>query len=127
MSLDKLAARKLGPEEIAHLVQTLIREITPMDGLQEALLFGSAARAEMSEASDIDVVLIFDSEELAKSSSKLVHLKRKKSLEWPTDIICVHRATFEERSRLGGVFMIAREDGKVVYRRRENDPVSAKI
>ncbi len=119
MGTEKLNARKLNASEIDELVNTLLREVLPLSGIEEVRLFGSAARNEMTEASDLDLIFIFSDVESAKSASKQVHQKRKESAAWPTDIICIDRVAYDERSKVGGVFMIAKEEGKTVFKSEE--------
>src|SRR5690606_30206068 len=115
MGLEKLVAKKLSSAEVEKLVRRLLDEILPLTGLEEARLFGSAARGEMTEASDLDIALTFDTPENATIASKSAHGERRESARWPTDILCVDRATYEEKSHIGGGYWIVREDGKVVY------------
>ncbi|MEZ4749316.1 MAG: nucleotidyltransferase domain-containing protein [Bdellovibrionota bacterium] len=102
-------------EEVDFLVRRLLSDILPLDGLEEAILFGSAARGEMTEASDLDIVLIFSRPSEAAHAARTVHQKRKASAEWPTDLLCVDRAAYTEKSAIGGVYLIAREDGRRIY------------
>lgn len=116
MPLHKLVARKLSPSEIESLIHTLIEDVQSLAGLKRVIVFGSAARGTMCEASDLDVVLIFDSHKEAKAASKSVYLTRKHS-QWPTDFICVDEHTYAAKSLVGGVFYSAREEGRIVFER----------
>ncbi|MBI1862271.1 MAG: nucleotidyltransferase domain-containing protein [Deltaproteobacteria bacterium] len=114
MSLAKLTAAKLSQDEISELIQRTVDGLQGIPGLERAILFGSAARGEMSEASDLDVVLIFDSVSHAKEGARLAQWQRVKPL-WPTDFLSTDRATYETRSHLGGVFFCAREEGRDIF------------
>lgn len=116
MPIDKLVARKLSLSEIQTHVDGLLEDFSHLDGLKRILLFGSAARGTMSEASDIDAVLIFDSLENASYYRKKIHSLRVKT-KWPADLICVDEAQFNERSQIGGVLFVAREEGCVLFER----------
>ncbi len=116
MSLAKLSAKKLTENAQQELVQSLLSDLVVLGGVQEILLFGSAARLEMTEASDIDVVAIFDTHEVAREGAKKFHKNR--TALWPTDVLFVDRNLFEARSILGGVLFVARDEGKSIYKRK---------
>lgn len=115
MSLVKLTAKTLSREEANALVDSFTQELKKLPEIQEIILFGSAARGEMTEASDVDLVAIFPSKELARSGSKLFHKNRK--YFWPVDILFVDRAYYDSRKNLGGVLFVAREEGKTIFRK----------
>ena len=114
MSLARVTARPLTPEQTASLVNKLVSEVCVVDGLKKIILIGSAAEGRMSEASDIDLVLIFESKDALAQGRKKVHLLRKPPL-WPCDLLCVDEPTYAEKALVGGIFFVAREEGKVVW------------
>jgi predicted nucleotidyltransferase len=70
--LNKLVARKLASEEVKELLQRSLEFLVPTEGLESILLFGSAARGEMTDASDLDFVCIFDTESNARKAPKAI-------------------------------------------------------
>jgi uncharacterized protein len=54
---ERLGSRHLTPELIAYVVEKIVREIAP----QQIILFGSRARGEEREDSDLDLFVIQDS------------------------------------------------------------------
>ena len=119
MTLVKLTAKKLSQEEVDSIVTGFMNELKELPEVEEIILFGSAARGEMSEVSDVDFVAIFPTKAGARVGSKQFHKNRKNF--WPVDVLFVDREHFESRSQLGGVFFVAREEGKTLFR-RGNDP-----
>jgi predicted nucleotidyltransferase len=119
MGLVKLTAKKLSQKEVDSIVTGFLNELKELPEVEEIILFGSAARGEMSEASDVDFVAIFPAKAGARVGSKQFHKNRKNF--WPVDVLFVDREHFESRSQLGGVFFVAREEGKILFR-RGNDP-----
>lgn len=115
MSLVKLTAKKLSKKEVDSVVTGFLQDLKELPEVEEIILFGSAARGEMSEASDVDFVVIFPTKVEARAGSKQFHKNRKNF--WPVDVLFVDRKHFESRSQLGGVFFIAREEGKTLFRR----------
>ena len=120
--LAKLVARPLSVTEIDELWQKSVSALSKLEGLKKIILFGSGARRSMTEASDLDLVLIFDEGVCVREIYRqLVPMRRK--IGWPCDFICVDEKQFAERSQIGGVLFIAREDGRVIYERKTNEPV----
>jgi len=54
---ERLGSKHLTPELIAYVVEKIVREIAP----QRIILFGSRARGEAREDSDLDLFVIQDS------------------------------------------------------------------
>lgn len=123
MTLAKFIARKLTPNEVNAEIEGLLDDFRYLPGLKKIILFGSAAFGQMSEASDLDVVLIFDSPDEARNASRKVYKIRKNS-HWPADILCADTASYEQRSQMGGVLFVARQEGRVIFTRDSNVAVS---
>lgn len=115
MTLVKLTAKTLSKEEANAIVDSFSQELQKLPEIEEIILFGSAARGEMTEASDVDLVAIFPSKELARSGSRFFHKNRKKF--WPVDVLFVDRKYYDSRKSLGGVLFVVREEGKTIFRK----------
>jgi predicted nucleotidyltransferase len=107
------------PGEICELVRRTASDLVGIGGLERAILFGSAARGEMTEASDLDIVLIFDTLQSARFGAIEAQRRRTKPL-WPTDYISIDKATFAEKSLVGGVFYCAREEGRDILEKNHD-------
>ena len=114
MTLARLTARKLTPEEVQGLVENVLTDLSGVAGLTAIVLFGSAATSEMSEASDLDIVMVFDTEEHCNLARREVHSLRRTAL-WPMDILCVDLATYRSKSEIGGVYFVAAHEGRIIY------------
>ncbi len=69
----RLQTRQLTSELIAYIVEKIAREVTP----RQIVLFGSRARGEATDSSDLDLFIIQDS----KTSNREVR-RRIESLLW---------------------------------------------
>jgi predicted nucleotidyltransferase len=114
MTLARLTARKLIPSEVQVLIEHIVQDLSGLPGLVALILFGSAASGEMTEASDIDVVAVFDSTERAHAMGKTIHGQRKRAT-WPMDILSVDRETFKAKSQVGGVYYVAYREGRAIW------------
>ena len=56
----KLVATKLAPGEQEHIISKKLAWILQACHVERIVLFGSAARGEMTTASDVDLALIFN-------------------------------------------------------------------
>lgn len=74
----------------------------------------------MKEVSDLDVTLIFETEADIKLARKKT-ADLSSATKWPVDKLFYTQQEFQRLSALGGVAMIAAEDGKVLYSRENND------
>lgn len=112
--LSKLIAKRLSKEEQETLIQRL-REIVLLRVKPEMLLlFGSASRLEMTDASDLDLVVVMSSPDSLKPAQKAL-LHCSVLLDWPIDILLIDRETFEHKARMGGVYFLAQQEGRILF------------
>jgi predicted nucleotidyltransferase len=103
-------------EDTAAIVERKLQWILSACHPLEVWLFGSAATGEMTEASDIDLILLFEDAVAIREAQRV--LARTPRLDgWPQDLLWYLRSEFYEQSIVGGVPMIAVEDGRRIYRR----------
>lgn len=114
MTLARFTAKKLDDKTVEELVNNVLEDFSTLPALQAIVLFGSAARGEMTDASDLDVVLLFDTRENATLVRKTVHQARRKST-WPMDILCSDVPTFLRKSEIGGIYSVARSEGRAIF------------
>jgi predicted nucleotidyltransferase len=109
-------------DPIESMIQEAVRRIVAVAAPERIILFGSAARGEMTPESDLDVLVI-------KSGAHRLHLTQDiyaalVGLNYSVDVIV---ATPEDIVRYGNspalVFQSAMRDGRVVY---ESDPIPAR-
>ncbi|HCW51709.1 MAG TPA: hypothetical protein DGR79_06550 [Clostridiales bacterium] len=90
-----------------------MKSIFPTMGIQKALLFGSAARGDVTESSDIDLILIKDTEArfLDRLEEALAALEPRVDL----DVLVYTPEEFEELVRTRPFFERALKEGRVLY------------
>jgi predicted nucleotidyltransferase len=114
--LRRTQLRKFSKSEIENIVDQHLVKIRELCDPEEVILFGSALTDAFDEMSDIDFVLIFPSEEIAKESSRKLYRAHNKPSA--ADYLCIDRSTFDRKSKIGGVYFIAKNDGKQVWNRK---------
>ncbi|MCX6132050.1 MAG: nucleotidyltransferase domain-containing protein [Proteobacteria bacterium] len=113
MSPGKLLAKNLSHFEQSFLVTKLQVTINELVSPEKILLFGSAARNEMTDASDLDVIVIVkEPQEIKAVQSSLNQLSRL--MDWPVDCLVIDQARFDRKVALGGVYQIAKEEGIIL-------------
>lgn len=114
MSYLTLIAQKLTDSEQETLVGRLKAEILSLVTPLRIVLFGSAARGDMTVGSDLDVIVIVpnpgDVKEAFRSLSQL-----SRNLSWPVDLLVYDIETYEKKAAGGGVCQIAKEDGVELF------------
>jgi hypothetical protein len=112
MGLFRPAA--LSPDEVEVIVQKKVRWILAACHPHEIWLFGSAAQGRMTEASDVDLALLFsDRSALLAGRRELYETKRPD--EWPQDLVFFVADDFYRQSAVGGLPMLILRDGKRTY------------
>ncbi len=107
---------RLSTEDTSAIVERKLEWILSGCDPLEVWLFGSAATDEMTEASDIDLILLFrDAAAIRDSQRTLARTPRLD--DWPQDVLWYRRSDFYEQSTVGGVPMIAVEEGRMIYHR----------
>lgn len=104
-------------EEILERLEAYVREVVREIDPEEIILFGSFARGDFSEASDIDLVVIADwKEEFLDRIERLLRLNR---FGLPIEPIGYTREEIEKMRRDGNRFVERiLEEGKVIYRKK---------
>lgn len=101
-------------DQVTSLVERKLQWILSACSPAEVWLFGSAASGAMTEASDIDLALIFRTPaEIREAQAKLARTPRFD--DWPQDLVWYLAEDFYARARVGGLPMIILEDGKQLY------------
>jgi predicted nucleotidyltransferase len=99
------------PEKLREAVRRLVEAAHPC----RIILFGSHARGDATEDSDVDLMLIED--DIQDQAAESVRLHRVlKGLILPVDLLPVSRRDFDYwRDTPGNVFFEAAAEGKVIY------------
>lgn len=86
---------------------------------REIRLFGSAARGEMTESSDVDLALVFDTEEDLRRGRRAVHAAPRQD-DWAVDLAFFVADDFTQRPAGGRLPMLIAREGRVLWRREED-------
>lgn len=115
MSIDrKLSTEKVTPELINYIVEKIIREIKP----EKIVLFGSYARGDFKQDSDLDLFIIKDAEE----SSRVIRRRIDALLrgrKFAVDLLVRKSAEVAWNLRAQNPFYVHHiiKSGKVLYER----------
>lgn len=101
-------------EELACLIRTRILSVSSPEVIY---IFGSYARGSISGTSDLDLAIIFETQEILKIQKKRI-LNSKLFLDYSTDILFFTRDEFEKKSSLWGICTIIKNEGKIIYDKR---------
>jgi predicted nucleotidyltransferase len=111
----KLTAEKLSTEQTDELITNRVNWILRYTKPQKIVLFGSAANDAMSTASDLDLIVIFQSRLELKQDMATLY-KNYLCDGWPTDLLSYTSEEFEtQQQKGGGVCWLAAREGRVLY------------
>lgn len=106
----KLFAKPLERLEQEALIEAFRRHLVNFAGIKTLYLIGSASRLQMTNASDLDFVAIFESESTKEAAKKNFYTSSR-PVNWPCDVLWYTLDEFESRAKIGRICMIAAQDG----------------
>jgi predicted nucleotidyltransferase len=114
--LFRLRPKALTPAQTNEILTAKLKWI--LSGCQpvKIILFGSAARNEMTDQSDVDIALLFSTAAEVKVQKKLLYKTPGRDL-WPQDLFFLSEEEFSEKALTGGICEIIASEGKVLYER----------
>ena len=97
------------------LLDEVVRRVLTVARPERIILFGSAATNQMTEDSDLD--LLVAEPEPANTRDRSVRIRRALGdVRYPVDVILMSSARYEETKNLiGGIAYPARKYGRVLY------------
>ena len=97
------------------LLEEVVRRVLTVARPERIILFGSAATGQMTEDSDLDLLVV--EPEPANTRDRSVRIRRALGdVRYPVDLIVTSSARFEETENLiGGIAYPARKYGRVLY------------
>jgi len=120
MALMKLSAKKLSSKEVEEIILKKKNWILSCSNPLKIILFGSAARGEMTDSSDVDLIVIYDNFSDLKKVQHDLFLKRSKD-DWPHDLLILSESDHERQCQKGGgACWLAQTEGKVIYERKKS-------
>ena len=114
--LKRVLAKPIEDSVVEALVQSELADILMLCAPIKVYLFGSAARKEMTDASDIDLLVVLTDDSDLKQI-KHQYYCRKKGHMYPVDMIFVHQSEFASKAKVGGVAMICEQEGRILLER----------
>ena len=111
MSAAPAAAWAVTPEKLTEAVRRLVAAARP----RKILLFGSRARGDAAEDSDLDLLVI--ETEVKDRVEEMVRLNRVlRGLTLPVELLVVSEPMFREWAETpGNVYYDAQREGRVLY------------
>jgi predicted nucleotidyltransferase len=97
------------------LLDEVVRRVLTVARPDRIILFGSAATGQMTEDSDLDLLVV--EPEPADTRDRSVRIRRALGdVRYPVDVIVMSSARFEEtKDLIGGIAYPARKYGRVLY------------
>ena len=97
------------------LLDEVVRRVLTVARPERIILFGSAATGQMTEDSDLDLLVV--EPEPADTRDRSVRIRRALGdVRYPVDVIVMSSARFEETKNLiGGIAYPARKYGRILY------------
>jgi predicted nucleotidyltransferase len=97
------------------LLDEVVRRVLTVACPERIILFGSAATGQMTEDSDLDLLVV--EPDPADTRDRSVRIRRALgNVRYPVDVIVMSSARFEETKNLiGGIAYPARKYGRVLY------------
>ncbi|HEX15813.1 MAG TPA: nucleotidyltransferase domain-containing protein [Deltaproteobacteria bacterium] len=113
--MDFSAKREEYVERLKRAVERLREELSSMPEVERVVLFGSYARGRRDLLTDLDVLVVMDTE--LAPLERLRWLYRRLSLPVDLDLICLTPREFEERKATPFFKKVLRE-GEVIYEKK---------
>jgi len=112
--LNRLIAGPLSQSEIQATIDKLVARILMHSAPSQIILFGSAARGEAREGSDIDLAIVYPT---AKEipAAKIAILRQKPVSDLPVDLLFLDEHSYHQKKKIGGVSMIIADEGVQLY------------
>ena len=103
-------SHELTDQSIQDTLSWILAASTP----DRVYVFGSAARHQLTEDSDLDFAIVFANESELNIQQKAISQRRRPDM-WPRDLLFFTAEEFDRKSQVGGVCMIIVEDGRLVF------------
>jgi predicted nucleotidyltransferase len=111
-NMERLNLAKFSPEAKEPLFKEVLSFIETKTPVREIIFFGSIVTEGFDAWSDIDSVAIYDTHEAADLARRTLYSLKRPDLGHSLEILCVDRKTFEEKAQIGGVYALAKSEGR---------------
>ena len=111
----KLFAKNLTKDEQDAIIEAKLTWILSQVRPLEIVLFGSAATYQMTDASDVDLIVKFANQQARDRARQLLFRSRPKE-DWPHDLLLLTEEEFERSAAQGGgAAYVAQREGRIIY------------
>jgi predicted nucleotidyltransferase len=111
----KLFAKALSKEEQEAILAAKLTWILAQASPVEIILFGSAANYEMTDASDVDLIVIFANKDERDMARQRLFKSRPKD-DWPHDLLLLTKEEFlKSAAQGGGAAYVAQQEGRTIF------------
>jgi predicted nucleotidyltransferase len=114
MAFQKLFAKQVSAKHALQLVSLERSRILSECNPKWVYLIGSASRGEMTDASDLDFVVILHDLDAKKEIKKRFYSSVFERTV-PVDVLFFFESEYVSKSKVGGICMICSEEGKLLY------------
>lgn len=101
--------------ECERVVQSISAHIHPVS----IILFGSSAREEGTDQSDIDLLILGESDEDIHRMRTLLRPLRPLSKSFPVELIWMKKSEFDRKKDIGGLAAVIKDEGVVLYTNKD--------
>lgn len=115
MVLARMTAKYQSRLFTDQLIQNAVDWLRSKYSPQAIWLFGSGSRYELTEFSDLDIAVIFASEEELKTARSEGIFQLSQSIHWPVDLLLMTQKHFLHKAGIGGVCEIIKDEGICLY------------
>lgn len=116
MNIEKIRRQFLSRVETDERTSSVLKMILAVCSPRLVIIFGSAAKYELTTASDVDVVVVFSNVDDLKVAKKTLFAKSGE-LNFPIDFLLVDRQAYDTKSLIGGALFDARHEGRVIFQK----------
>ncbi len=117
----KLAAKNINSESIQELLDIKVTWLLSSSNPLKIILFGSVMTGNMTEASDIDLIVVYPNDTNLKVVQRAIS-KTRPINDWPHDLLLYTTESFEKSVlKGGGVCWLAQKEGKILFQRRKTN------
>ena len=109
-----LVPAPIAEDEAERIVQDKLLWILGSSDPLAVIVFGSAARGEMTERSDIDLALIYPDEASLKAGRSAIY-RQPPAGSWPADLLFYTKDVFLGKRESGGVCDLIGREGRVIH------------
>jgi predicted nucleotidyltransferase len=114
--MTRFAPKPIPQNEARSIVEAKLNWILSISNPARVYVFGSAARSEMTDHSDVDLALIFLSESDLRAAREVV-FKRAPGDDWAQDVLLFTQVDFDRKKKIGGVCHIIASEGVCLFKR----------